>query len=118
MQILNNESLLGEKQDTCSFITDSDLMSFSKRLPLVFCCYFNRCAYINNFLKISMIPENTIALVAFNFSEANQNIHVTFDIGGDFIEQLHNEDHAMNVFPGESRTLTIPSNYGRVWLKS
>ncbi len=61
---------------------------------------------------------NTVALVALNFSGDDQNVQMTFDIGGDFNEQLHNEDHVMNVIPGEVRTLAIPSNYGRVWLTS
>jgi glycosidase len=60
---------------------------------------------------------NKMALVALNFSGDDHDVHFAFDIGGDFREQLHGEDHVLNVVPGDIRTLAVPSNYGRVWLK-
>jgi 1,4-alpha-glucan branching enzyme len=60
--------------------------------------------------------ENKFALVALNFSGDNHTIDYTFEMGGDYHEQLHHEDNLMNLAPGQIRVLTIPSHYGRVWL--
>jgi maltooligosyltrehalose trehalohydrolase len=60
---------------------------------------------------------NVIALVALNFSDEDHSVHFSFDVGGDFNEQIHGEDHILNVLPGEVRNLAVPSNYGRMWLK-
>jgi 1,4-alpha-glucan branching enzyme len=61
---------------------------------------------------------NTVALVALNFSDSTHAVQFTFDIGGNYDEQLHGDDNLLNVLPGQTRLLTIPSNYGRVWLVS
>lgn len=58
---------------------------------------------------------NAFALVALNFSGSEHMINYTFQKGGDYLEQLHQVDDLV-VAPGETRALTIPSNYGRVWL--
>lgn len=59
---------------------------------------------------------NTVALVALNFSDNAHTVQFTFDIGGTYDEQLHGDDNLLNVLPRQTRLLTIPSNYGRVWL--
>lgn len=61
--------------------------------------------------------EDQFALVALNFSNVDQTLDYTFAQGGDYFEQLHNEDNLTGITAGQTRTLTIPSNYGRVWLK-
>ena len=60
--------------------------------------------------------ENKFALIALNFSRFDHNINYTFEMGGDYLEQLHREDNFLNIAQGQTKTLTIPSNYGRVWL--
>jgi maltooligosyltrehalose trehalohydrolase len=59
---------------------------------------------------------NTVALVVLNFSDNAHTVQFTFDIGGNYDEQLHGDDNLLNVLPGQTRLLTVPSNYGRVWL--
>lgn len=61
---------------------------------------------------------NKFALVALNFSGDDQTIDYTFEMGGDYHEQLHHEDNLMNLAAGQMQALTIPSNYGRVWLRN
>lgn len=60
--------------------------------------------------------EHKFALVALNFSGYNHTIDYMFEIGGDYLEQLHQEDNLLNLAPGQVKAITIPSNYGRVWL--
>lgn len=60
---------------------------------------------------------NKFALVALNFSDQYHTVNYTFAKGGDYHEQLHHQDNLIGVAEGEARVLTIPSNYGRVWLK-
>ena len=60
--------------------------------------------------------ENKFALIALNFSGDDHDIDYTFEMGGDYLEQLHHEDNFLNIAQGQTKTLTIPSHYGRVWL--
>ena len=62
--------------------------------------------------------ENTFALVVLNFSSSTQNINFKFEEGGTYNEQLHYEDNLLGIHNDQVCLLTIPSNYGKVWLKS
>ena len=58
--------------------------------------------------------EGAISLIAVNFTNNEQRVPFVFSRAGNYTEQLHNEDNFI-VSEGETRWLTIPSNYGRVW---
>lgn len=60
---------------------------------------------------------NARALVVLNFSEYEHRIDYTFTQAGDYHEQLHGGDSLMDITAGSTVTVTIPSHYGRVWLK-
>ena len=60
--------------------------------------------------------QNKVGLVALNFSDNDCSIHYNFTMGGNYIERLHQNDNLANVIPGQTRTLSIPSHYGRVWV--
>lgn len=59
---------------------------------------------------------NNVALVALNFSGETHSVTFTFDVGGDYREQLHGDDDLLNIHAGEVKLISVPSNYGRVWL--
>jgi 1,4-alpha-glucan branching enzyme len=59
-----------------------------------------------------------VAVVALNFSGSDQTAVFKFEASGNFIEQLHNNDNLLNMLAGINVTLTIPGNYGRVWINS
>jgi len=59
-----------------------------------------------------------VAVVALNFSGSDQTAVFKFETSGNFIEQLHNNDNLLNMLAGINVTLTIPGNYGRVWINS
>lgn len=59
---------------------------------------------------------DTWALVALNFSGYNHIIDFTFPRAGDYLEQLHGRDNLPGITAGQTVSLQIPSNYGRVWL--
>lgn len=60
---------------------------------------------------------NTYALVALNFSDADQLAEVTLPLDGDYHEQLHGQAlDELTAAAGSRVTLQVPSNYGRVWL--
>ena len=58
--------------------------------------------------------SGAISLIAINFTNIEQRVPFVFSRAGNYTEQLHNEDNFI-VSEGETRWLTIPSNYGRVW---
>ncbi|MGA1870163.1 MAG: alpha-amylase family glycosyl hydrolase [bacterium] len=64
--------------------------------------------------------EDALALVALNFSEYDHAVDFTFDRDGDYHEQLHGKDapnlNLLGIHAGNTKTLNIPSHYGRVWL--
>jgi 1,4-alpha-glucan branching enzyme len=60
--------------------------------------------------------ENRMALVALNFSGDNHDIEYKFSMGGNYRERLHQNENFLNVLPGETKILSVPSNYGRVWV--
>ena len=53
--------------------------------------------------------ENKFALIALNFSGDDHSINYTFEMSGDYHEQLHHEDNFLNIAQGQTKTLTIPS---------
>ena len=55
------------------------------------------------------------SLIALNFSDAEEVVPFTFPLAGDYREELHGLDNLAGVRAGETRNLTIPSNYGRIW---
>lgn len=61
--------------------------------------------------------DNAWALVALNFSGDDQWLTFAFPHAGDYHELLHGEDPQLGVAAGSIRTLRLPSNYGRVWLR-
>jgi maltooligosyltrehalose trehalohydrolase len=61
--------------------------------------------------------NNVAALVALNFTMVEQTFSFRFDSGGNYIEQLHQADNQNNVKNDEVRTLKVPANYGKIWLK-
>ena len=66
-------------------------------------------------LLFSREDESAYSLVALNFSDADQWVPFTFPISGDYLEELHGEDHLMNVPDGTEYWVCVPSNYGRIW---
>jgi maltooligosyltrehalose trehalohydrolase len=60
--------------------------------------------------------ENSFALVALNFSGRDQSFNYQFLRNGDYQERLHGEVNFAGVGAGDVRSLTVPSNYGRVWV--
>ncbi|HEY4788390.1 MAG TPA: alpha-amylase family glycosyl hydrolase, partial [Bacteroidales bacterium] len=67
-------------------------------------------------LLIERSLGNTFALVALNFSDNNVVTNYTFKVPGDYTEQLHLQDNLRGIQNGQQKELTIPSNYGRVWI--
>ena len=65
-------------------------------------------------LLFSRSDSNRFSLVALNFTDQEQQVAFTFPQGGSYVESLHGQDN-FAVAAGESRLLTVPSNYGRIW---
>jgi 1,4-alpha-glucan branching enzyme len=61
---------------------------------------------------------NAMAMVALNFSSVEQNIKYRFADGGDYQELLHDGHDLTIEANNQNLDITIPSNYGRVWLKA
>jgi maltooligosyltrehalose trehalohydrolase len=55
-----------------------------------------------------------ISLIAVNFTNVDQSVSFKFEQGGNYNEQLHDQDNFV-IRAGHERWLSIPSNYGRVW---
>ena len=58
--------------------------------------------------------DTATSLIAVNFTDVDQRVPFTFERGGNYNEQLHNQDN-FSIGAGQERWLTIPSNYGRIW---
>ena len=58
--------------------------------------------------------DTATSLIAVNFTGVEQRVPFTFEQGGNYNEQLHNQDN-FNIGAGQERWLSIPSNYGRIW---
>lgn len=61
--------------------------------------------------------DNRATLVAVNFSNTVQDIHLDFPLDGDYVELLHgvSGDSFHNVRAGTKCRHPLPSNYGRIW---
>ena len=70
----------------------------------------------NGLLVFERQHGNTFALIALNFSQQARSFNYRFTKGGDYLEQLHGEMNLPGLMPGDIRSLTIPSNYGCVWM--
>ena len=58
----------------------------------------------------------TYALVALNFTDAEQITEFWFPVAGDYPERLEGRAPLRAVPAGPAVALTIPSHYGGVWL--
>lgn len=65
-------------------------------------------------LLFSRATAARFSLVALNFSGDAQQASFTFPRAGSCTELLHGQDN-FPVVAGQPRSLTIPSNYGRIW---
>ena len=54
-------------------------------------------------------------LVALNVTGTERRVPFTFSRPGDYRELLHGQDNLFGVADGDTRTLRIPSDYGRIW---
>ena len=55
-------------------------------------------------------------LVAVNTSDSDQTVPFWFPIGGGYVEELHGDDlNLRDIVPFQETSLSIPSNYGRIW---
>jgi maltooligosyltrehalose trehalohydrolase len=59
--------------------------------------------------------DDAWTLAAMNFSDQDRQVLFRFDRPGDYTELLHGEDNLVSVGASETRALTVPSNYGRLW---
>ncbi len=65
-------------------------------------------------LLFSRATAARFSLVALNFSPDAQQASFTFPRAGACTEMLHGQD-TFQAAAGQARTLTVPSNYGRIW---
>jgi 1,4-alpha-glucan branching enzyme len=65
-------------------------------------------------LLFSRSYGDTFSLVALNFGDSDQNVPFNFPLAGRYLEDLHEQDN-FDVTAGEERSITVPSNYGRIW---
>jgi glycosidase len=65
-------------------------------------------------LLFSRADSSRFSLVALNFTDQEQQVLFTFPRGGAYVESLHGQDN-FAAAAGETRALTLPSNYGRIW---
>ena len=68
-----------------------------------------------NVLLFSRNYEKAFSLVALNFGNQDQTVTFQFPSAGDYEEELHGKDNLKDVAAGEETSITIPSNYGRIW---
>ena len=54
------------------------------------------------------------SLIALNFTDNDTTVPFVFSRAGSYTERLHGNDN-FSVARGEEHSLTIPSNYGRIW---
>lgn len=60
------------------------------------------------------IFEQNFSLVALNFSDQEQNVPFTFNLAGNYIDELPGYQNLGNIAKGEARTINVHSNYGRI----
>jgi maltooligosyltrehalose trehalohydrolase len=65
-------------------------------------------------LLFSRSHGEDFSLVALNFGDEDQTVPFTFPVGGHYREELHGLD-LQDVAAGSETSLTVPSNYGRIW---
>lgn len=65
-------------------------------------------------LLFSRSDAGNFSLVALNFTDADVAVPFAFPRSGDCRELLHDRDNFVAT-AGEPRSLTVPSNYGRIW---
>ncbi|VVB72667.1 1,4-alpha-glucan branching enzyme GlgB [uncultured archaeon] len=58
--------------------------------------------------------KGIFSLVALNFGDSDQEVFFQFPLAGEYEEELHGQDN-FTVDAGEYKSITIPSNYGRIW---
>jgi 1,4-alpha-glucan branching enzyme len=63
------------------------------------------------------LPDGAYSLVALNFSDSDHTIEFSFPHSGDYKEELHGEAPLQGVVGGNSTSIAIPSNYGRIWTR-
>lgn len=70
-------------------------------------------------LLFSREHNGTFSLVALNFGNGDQEVPFRFPFSGDYREELHGSEkdslNLRNVTAGMEHTISIPSNYGRIW---
>jgi glycosidase len=69
----------------------------------------------NGALLFSRQLGDRFSLTALNFSDSDTAVPFVFPRGGSFVELLHGGDN-FRVEADEQRWLSLPSNYGRIWL--
>jgi maltooligosyltrehalose trehalohydrolase len=69
-------------------------------------------------LLFSRSDPSGYALIALNFTDTDQETQFWFPGGGTYREALEGSDNLTGVVAGAPTSLTVPSNYGRVWLSS
>lgn len=67
-----------------------------------------------NVLLFSRSLGDAFSLVALNFGDQDQTVPFTFQVGGDYVDELHGQDR-FRAEPGREISITVPSNYGRIW---
>jgi maltooligosyltrehalose trehalohydrolase len=65
-------------------------------------------------LLFSRTHGDDFSLVAINLGDQDQTVPFTFPAGGDYREELHGYG-LTGVAAGVETSLTVPSNYGRIW---
>jgi hypothetical protein len=65
-------------------------------------------------LLFSRSLGDAFSLVALNFGDQDQTVPFTFQVGGDYVDELHGQDR-FRAEPGREISITVPSNYGRIW---
>jgi maltooligosyltrehalose trehalohydrolase len=70
----------------------------------------------NGLLLFSRWIANKYALVALNFTDADLDTVFWFPIAGNYQDCLHGRDSLNNVVPYQPVNISVPSNYGKVWL--
>lgn len=61
--------------------------------------------------------DDKIAIVCLNFSSVDTTIKLKLNIGGNYSEIIDNQEKMTNVMNGNNVSISIPSNYGQVWMK-
>jgi 1,4-alpha-glucan branching enzyme len=60
------------------------------------------------------VGGQNFSLIALNFSDQDQNVPFTFNFAGNYIDELPGYQDIGNIVQGETRTINVQSNYGRI----